>query len=104
MMDLKTNGAIQEEKYATPEYFNRMRHRDLHTVIAAMLVEVPKGDKLAPMLDGVAKGHALFGCPETELTGWSSVIAAMSQRIGMLGDQPLPEWFLKVAAIFRGAE
>jgi len=100
--------AVSEEtmQRAVPIFPNTVRRsvkRDLDTVAAAMLAAIPEGDDLAMMLAGVMQAHHAFVCPENEHMAWASMTQTLLQRTQMFGNGiAWPEWFLKVAAIFRG--
>lgn len=101
---MSINGVVHEKPHVDQEFTRAMppkQSRDIRTVVAAMLMEIPERDKLVFMLDGIMKANALFACSELGPVAWQSVVGAMQQRI-QLFEGELPEWFVKVAAIFRG--
>ncbi len=101
-MEHGTNGVARDSAEATARYPSFGGPRNFEALVQRMIDATPEEDKLFHMLHGVLAGQQLFGCPETASIAWQSVTAVLVQRMHMWGETVAPEWFGKVAAMFRG--
>ena len=105
---MKTNGvtdiAAQDTAFGRWPTRHVGANRNPEEVISAILKEVPEKDKIVGHLLGTLNAYRMFNCPEAQHLIWGDLTQVLAGRGNQFiaNEQPFPEWFQKIAAIFRG--